>query len=206
NNKNFILAIVLSLAVLLGWQFLYVRPMQERARLQQETEAMRNPPKPATAGTPAPSAPAGSQAVQPHQAAPGFTYPTPRAAIAATPRVAIDSPALTGTINLKGGRIDDVVLKHYKETVDPQSPNVVLLSPSGSPQPYFALTGWLPAQPGIAIPDGNTLWEQEGTGPLTADRPVTLRYDNGQGLIFRRTIAIDSHYMFTISDEVENKS
>src|SRR5215470_16276421 len=109
NNKNFILAIVLSLAVLLGWQFLYVRPMQERARLQQETEAMRNPPKPATAGIQAPSAPAGSQAAQPQQAGPGFTYPTREAAIAATPRVPVDSPALTGSINLKGGRIDDAV-------------------------------------------------------------------------------------------------
>jgi YidC/Oxa1 family membrane protein insertase len=206
NNKNFILALVLSLVVILGWQFLYVRPMQERARQQQEIEALRNPPKPATAGTTAPSAPATSPAVQPQQPGSGFAYPTREAAIAATSRVAIDSPALTGSINLKGGRIDDAVLKGYKETVDPESPNVVLLSPSGSPQPYFALTGWLPAQPGIAIPDGNTLWEQEGSGPLTAARPVTLRYDNGQGLIFRRTIAIDDHYMFTITDEVENKS
>jgi YidC/Oxa1 family membrane protein insertase len=205
NNKNLILAIVLSLAVLMAWQFLYVRPMQERARQQQEIEATRNPPKPA-AGTPAPSAPAGSPAPQTQQPGSGFTYPTREAAIAATPRVAIDSPAITGSINLKGGRIDDAVLKNYKETVDPQSLNVVLLSPSGSPHPYFALTGWLPAQPGIAIPDGNTVWEQEGTGRLTASHPVTLRYDNGQGLIFRRTIAIDSHYMFTIADEVENKS
>jgi YidC/Oxa1 family membrane protein insertase len=206
NNKNFILAIALSLAVLLGWQFLYVRPMQERARMQQEIEAMRNPPKPATASTTPPSAPAGSPAIQPQQAGPGFTYPTREAAIAATPRVPVDSPALSGSINLKGGRIDDAVLKDYKETVDPQSPNVVLLSPSGGPQPYFALTGWLPAQPGIAIPDANTVWEQEGTGRLTATNPVTLRYDNGQGLIFRRIIAIDSQYMFTVTDEVENKS
>src|SRR5262245_36053200 len=103
NNKNFILAIVLSLAVLLGWQFFYMRPMQQRAqeqaRQQQEIEAMRNPPKPATAGTEAPSAPAGSPAAQPQQAGPSITYPTRQAAIDATSRVPIDSPALTGSIN-----------------------------------------------------------------------------------------------------------
>jgi YidC/Oxa1 family membrane protein insertase len=208
NNKNFFLAIALSLAVLLGWQFLYVRPMQERARQQQEIEAMRNPPKPATAETLAPSGPAGSPAIETQQAGQGVTFPTREAAIAATPRVAIDSPALTGSINLKGGRIDDAVLKHYKETVELDSPNVVLLSPSGSPHPYFALTAWLPApgQPAVAVPDGSTIWEQEGTGPLTAGHPVTLHYDNGQGLIFRRTFSIDDHYMFTVTDEVENKS
>src|SRR5215475_1259908 len=130
NNKNFIIAIVLSLAVLLGWQFLYVRPMQERARQQQEIEAMHNPPKPATSGTTAPSAAGASPGLQAQQPGQGVTFPTREAALAATPRVPIDSPALTGSINLKGGRIDDVVLKHYKETVDPQSPNVVLLSPS----------------------------------------------------------------------------
>src|SRR5215469_16121982 len=107
NNKNFVLAIALSLAVLLGWQFLYVRPMQERAQKQQEIEALRNPPKPATASTAAPGAPvapgasAGSPAIQPQQAGSSFTYPTRKAAIAATKRVPIDSPALTGSINLK---------------------------------------------------------------------------------------------------------
>jgi YidC/Oxa1 family membrane protein insertase len=205
NNKNFILAIALSLAVLVGWQFLYVRPMQERARMQQEIEAMRNPPKPATASTAAPGAPAESPAMQPQQTGPGLTYPTREAAIAATPRVAIDSPALTGSINLKGGRIDDVVLRNYTETVNPDSPKVVLLSPSGSPEPYFAVTGWLNQQ-NAPVTGDNTLWEQEGTGALTAEHPVVLRHDNGQGLIFRRTISVDDRYMFTVKDSVENVS
>jgi YidC/Oxa1 family membrane protein insertase len=205
NNKNFILAIALSLAVLLSWQFFYMRPMQERARQQQEIEAMRNPPKPATAETAAPSAPAGSPAIQTQQAGQGVTFSTREAAIAATPRVAIDSPALTGSINLKGGRIDDVVLRGYTETVNPDSPKVVLLSPSGSPEPYFAVTGWLNQQ-NLPVTGDNAQWEQEGTGALTAAHPVVLRYDNGQGLIFRRTILVDDRYMFTVTDSIENKS
>ncbi len=204
NNKNFILAIALSLAVLMGWQFLYMRPMQERARQQQAIEQMRNPPKPAAETSNAPSAPGGQAALQP-QTGPGITFASREAAIAASPRVAIDSPSLLGSINLKGGRIDDVVLRNYNETVNPDSPKVELLSPSGSPHPYFAVTGWL-AQPGVAVPDANTVWEQEGTGKLTANQPVVLRYDNGQGLVFRRTFAVDSHYMFTVTDAVENKS
>jgi YidC/Oxa1 family membrane protein insertase len=205
NNKNFFLAIALSLAVLLAWQFLYVHPMQERARMQQEIEATRNPPKPAAAETTAPRAPAGSPAIQPQQAGPAFSYPTREAAIAATSRVPIDSPALTGSINLKGGRIDDVVLRGYTETVNPDSPKVVLLSPSGSPEPYFAVTGWLNQQ-NVPVTGDNTRWEQEGTGALTAAHPVVLRYDNGQGLIFRRTISVDDRYMFTVADSVENQS
>ena len=133
-------------------------------------------------------------------------YATREDAIAASPRIPIDSPALLGSINLKGARIDDVILRDYKETVIPNSPDVVLLSPSGSPHPYFTYTGWLTNEPGVKLPNENTPWQQEGTGPLTATHPVVLRYDNGEGLIFHRTISVDDHYMFTISDQVENKT
>ena len=138
-------------------------------------------------------------------ATPAVTTVSREAALAASPRVRIDSPDLLGSINLKGARIDDVILRNYDETVNPDSPKVVLLSPSGSPHPYFALTGWL-GQPGVVLPSASTLWEQEGTGPLTATHPVVLRYDNGQGLVFRRTFSVDDHYMFTVADEVENKA
>ncbi|MGO9364386.1 MAG: membrane protein insertase YidC [Rhodomicrobium sp.] len=205
NNRNFILAVVLSLAVLLAWQVLYVKPMAERARLQQHTEAAQNAPNPSAGETSTPGAPIAQPAAA-EQSAPAPAFATREAAIAASPRVEIDSPALLGSINLKGARIDDVVLRDYTETVNPKSPKVVLLSPSGSPHPYFTYTGWWSKEPGVKLPGEDTLWQQEGTGPLTATHPVVLRYDNGEGLIFRRTISIDDHYMFTISDEVENKS
>ncbi len=206
NNRNFILAIVLSLAVLFGWNFFYLRPI-EKARQQQSIEATRNLPKPAPSEANAPGAPAetGSPAIAPAPA-PAATYATRDAALAASPRVKIETPALLGSINLKGGRIDDAVLRHYTETVNPDSPKVVLLSPSGSPEPYFTITGWWTNQPGVVLPGENTLWEQVGTGPLTPSHPVVLRYDNGAGLIFKRTVSVDDYYMFTISDEVENKT
>ena len=207
NNRNFILAIALSLAVLIGWQFLYMGPAQ-KAR-QQAIEAARNAQQTQPAQTEA-QAPGGqpsspSPAVQ-TASAPAAAFLSREAAIAASPRVKIDSPALLGSINLKGGRIDDLVLRDYTVSVDPNSPNVDLLSPSGSPHPYFAFTGWLTNEPGVPVPTESTLWEQDGKGPLTAISPVELRWDNGAGLIFHRKISVDSHYMFTISDEIENKS
>jgi YidC/Oxa1 family membrane protein insertase len=205
NNRNFILAIALSLAVLIGWQFLYMGPAQ-KAR-QQAIEAARNAQQTQTAKTeaqsPAREASPPSPAVE-APSVPSVAYPSREVAIAASPRVKIDSPALIGSINLKGGRIDDLVLRDYKVSVEPDSPKVDLFSPEGSPHPYYAFTGWR-KEPGVT-PDENTDWKQEGSGPLTAIAPVMLRWDNGAGLIFRRKISVDTNYMFTISDEVENKS
>jgi YidC/Oxa1 family membrane protein insertase len=112
---------------------------------------------------------------------------------------------LHGSIALKGGRIDDVALVRYHETVDPLSPTIVLLSPPGSPQPYYAEVGWVgTAGSNVKVPGPDTEWQQEGSGRLRVDEPVTLVYDNTAGLIFRRTISVDDRYLFTISDEVKN--
>jgi len=207
-NRNFILAVALSFAVVIGWDLLYLQPSMDKARKQQQIEATQNPPKPTQGETAAPGAspvsPGSPAAAGQPALSPAFA--TRGEAIAASPRVVIDSPALQGSINLKGARIDDVVLRNYHETVNPKSPEVVLLSPSGSPHPYFTYTGWWSNEPGVKLPGEDTLWQQEGTGRLTAAHPVVLRYDNGAGLIFRRTISVDDHYMFSIADEVENKT
>jgi YidC/Oxa1 family membrane protein insertase len=139
-------------------------------------------------------------------AAPPVAEPRSReAAIAAAPRVPIETPRVAGSISLKGGRIDDVSLAQYHETIDPNSPAIVLLSPSGSPHPFYAEFGWsAPAGADIKVPGADTVWTREGAGPLTPGRPVTLRYDNGQGLEFRRTISVDDKYLFTLRDEVTN--
>ena len=127
------------------------------------------------------------------------------AALEASPRIRIESPRISGSIALKGARIDDLALEKYRETVDPKSPAIVLFSPSQTAAPYYAEFGWVPATGSTSrIPDQNTMWQQEGSGALTPTSPVTLKYDNGDGLTFRRTIAIDDRYLFTIKDEVSN--
>jgi YidC/Oxa1 family membrane protein insertase len=207
SQKNLLLAIVLSVGVLLLWQMFYAGPkmreeQERRQRIQQEqaTQPKEQPGAPRPAVAPG-AAPQPGVAMPP----PGQTLPTRAAAIATSQRVPIETSSLRGSIALVGGRIDDLVLAKYRETVDPKSPNVVLFSPSGAPHPYYAEYGWVSGgganQP---LPGRDTVWRLEKGGTLTPTSPVTLAWDNGQGLVFRRTIAVDADYLFTVTDEVEN--
>ncbi|MCB5173985.1 MULTISPECIES: membrane protein insertase YidC [Microvirga] len=202
DNRNLIVAIVLSVAVLIGWQYFFAAPEAERQRLanQQQQSTQVNP-----------TAPTPSQAGGPSAPVPGTVPGAPvapvvesrEAALARSPRVAIDTPSIAGSINLRGGRVDDVALKHYRETVDPRSPNIVLFSPSGSPNPYYADFGWVGTQAG-PLPGPDTIWTADKQ-TLTPSSPVTLTWDNGQGLVFRRIVSVDEKSMFTVKNEVENR-
>ncbi|MEP9377560.1 membrane protein insertase YidC [Aquabacter sp. CN5-332] len=210
DNKNMFIAIGLSLAILIGWQYFFGIPQAEKQRqaaeqqriVQQAEQAQQQAQQQAASTAPG----AGGVAV------PGSTaaQTTPRAltreqALAATPRVAIDTPRLKGSISLKGGRVDDLSLLDYHETVDPKSPNIVLLAPAGSPHPFYAEFGWTSA-PGVNVklPGADTVWTATASA-LTPNAPLVLTYDNGEGLLFKRTYTIDDHYMFAMKDEVENK-
>lgn len=203
-NRNMVLAIALSALVLFGWQYFIGMPKVEKekeaARVQQTQQQAQQPSQTAPAGKPA-AAPGTPQS----GSAPAGTM-TRAAALAASPRVAIETPHIKGSIALKGARIDDVSFVTYRETVDPKSPNIILLSPSGGPQPFYAEFGWVNAAGGTAkLPDANTVWTAQSSGPLTPAHPLTLTWDNGDGLVFKRTIAVDDKYMFTLTDAVENK-
>ncbi|MBB5753855.1 membrane protein insertase YidC [Prosthecomicrobium pneumaticum] len=198
-NRNLIIAIALSIAVLIGWQYLVAGPQLERARQQAAIAEAQNPATvPAAPGEGAPKAAA------PSGGAAGVTVESRDAALAATPRVPIETAELTGSINLVGGRIDDLRLDHYRETVDPNSPAIVLLSPAAGPNGYFAEFGWIGGAGGPPVPGPDTVWTLEAGTTLSTGNPVTLRYDNGAGLVFHRTIAIDEHYMFTVTERIEN--
>ncbi len=207
DHKNTILAIVLSGLVLLGWQYFFGLPQMEKQRQQQQQQQQAHPGAPAPAATPTqPGAAPTPQA--PGQVPPAATA-TPQlsreAALVASPRVPIQTPSLAGSIALKGGRIDDLSLSHYRETVDPKSPAIVLLSPSGSPHPFYAEFGWVAGGgSAVKVPTADTLWQQQGSGALGIDKPVTLTWDNGDGLTFKRTISVDDKYLFTVKDEVAN--
>ena len=207
DNRNTILAVILSGLVLIAWQYFYNVPQMEKQRAEAQRQAELQKPTPqATPGTTPQAgsvpAPAGTATTQPASAAPVISR---EAALEASPRIRIESPRISGSIALKGARIDDLALEKYRETVDPKSPAIVLFSPSQTAAPYYAEFGWVPATGSTSrIPDQNTMWQQEGSGALTPTSPVTLKYDNGDGLTFRRTIAIDDRYLFTIKDEVSN--
>jgi len=208
DNRNTILAVILSGLVLIAWQYFYNVPQMERQRAQNQMQAELQKPTPQSApgATPSGSAPSPA-ATAPGTAQPASAAPVVSrdAAIAATPRIKIDTPRLTGSISLKGARIDDLSLVQFRDTVDPTSPAIVLFSPSGTASPYYAEFLWIPASGSTAkIPGSETVWEQEGSNNLTPTTPVTLKYDNGDGLTFRRTISVDDRYLFAIKDEVAN--
>ncbi|MFK7792621.1 MAG: membrane protein insertase YidC [Devosiaceae bacterium] len=205
-NRNYILAIALSLLILVGWQYLYVGPQMEAERAALEAEMGTTPD-----GTPVvvdESAPgvAGAVTLSPG----GSIVPTAmdrEAIIANGDRITIETSHITGTIALQGARIDDIHLVEYQETLDEDSDTVILFSPSGSDDPFYAEFGWAQGAGGAAtLPTAETMWQVEGNSTLTATTPVTLTYDNGEGLTFRRIISVDEDYMFTVRQEVENTS
>jgi YidC/Oxa1 family membrane protein insertase len=213
DQKNTILAIVLSAIVLIGWQFFIGMPQMERQRqeaLLKQQQAQQTQPPQAAPGQAAPSpAPAPAPAKPPGQQ--DVTTPAEQksreVALAASPRIQIETPEIKGSIDLRGGRIDDISLTRYRETVDPHSPAIVLLAPAGSTHPFYAEFGWVGAAgANVKAPGPETLWEQEGSGALSPGHPIALVYDNGEGLKFRRTIAVDDKYLFTLRDEVTNST
>jgi YidC/Oxa1 family membrane protein insertase len=206
DNKNTILAIALSALVLLGWQYFFAVPQekarQEQLQAQQQKQSVPTPAQPGQPPTQAATPQIPGQAAAPSAAT---TVDRP-AALAASPRVTIATDTLQGSIALKGGRIDDLALVKFRETVDPKSPPIVLLSPSGTADPFYAEFGWTGATgTTVKLPASETVWKQTGSGPLSVGHPVTLTYDNGEGLEFHRTITVDDKYLFTIKDDVSNK-
>jgi hypothetical protein len=134
---------------------------------------------------------------------------TPGAAAGDVP-VADEPPRLSGSVSLLGGVFDDIGLKDYHETLDANSPEVKVLTheTNDTIKPYWANFGWRSAAgaTGPALPGYDALWTIEKGDKLTATTPVTLRWDNGAGLIFRREIAVDDNFMFTVTQSVENQT
>jgi YidC/Oxa1 family membrane protein insertase len=200
DQKNFIVAIVLSVLIIVGWQ------------------AAFPPAKPPVDGTPqqtatqpgAPAAPNGQPGAPGTQPGPGAVPPQQRVvgrseAVALTPRVTFNTAELTGSISLKGARIDDVQLVKYRETIDPKSPPVPVLSPVGSAHPYYAEFGWSSSDAAIKVPGPETVWTADQP-TVAPGKPVRLTWDNGEGLVFALTVSIDEFFMFDVKQSVENKT
>ncbi|HTO31199.1 MAG TPA: membrane protein insertase YidC [Pararhizobium sp.] len=197
NNRNYFVAIALSVFILIGWQFLYVNPKIEKDRIA--TEAQQT--------TTADGTPAASGQVQPtaNGAVPGAVE-TRDQAVAKSARVIIDTAALSGSINLTGGRFDDLKLKEYHETVDDKSPLITLFSPSDTQDGYFTELGFIGTDATGTMPGPQTVWTLAGGDKLTASTPVTLSYTNEKGVVFTRTISVDEHFMFQVTDSIKNGS
>ena len=192
DTKNIVLAVLLSALVLIGWTVVADRFFPEAAPQAVTTAAPA--PVPGAPGVPA----ATAAGVAPAIAGPGAIQPRD-AALAASPRVAIATPRLKGSINLVGARFDDLVLPDYRQTKDKSSPPVRLFSPSRTADAQFAQFGWV----GALAPPATAQWTADHPA-LTVAAPVTLSWTSPQGLVFRQRISIDRDYLFTVEQSVEN--
>ena len=185
NNKNLILAMVLSALVMGVWLILFPQPVPPVATTDPAAVVAEGD---ATVTT------------DPVTGLPEVA-PVPESA-----RLEIETGRLSGSIALRGGRIDDLSLTEYRETRDAGSDNVRLLSPYGESKPYYALFGWVPAGSLTFedVPGPGTEWTAAADAKLAPGKPVTLRWDNGKGLIFLREISVDENYLFTVTETVEN--
>ncbi len=213
-QRNLLLAIVFSVAVLLGYQFLFEQPRIERERAaQQAAEAERRAAgetvetaRPATppaggagSGAVLPGVPGGTVGLPP---APGVAPSAPPAAT--EPRVRIDSSRLKGSLSLKGARIDDLLLTDYRETIEDDSAQITLFAPPGSGAPYFAQFGWVATDTDVVTPTPETVWTSP-SGTLEPERPLALSWNNGAGLAFTQEITLDRDYMFKVTQRVTNR-
>ncbi|MGV2121947.1 membrane protein insertase YidC [Agrobacterium vitis] len=199
NNRNYLIAIALSVMVVLGWQFFYMNPRIEAQRQAEQAQQAQQAKTPATQATPGAAV---------NGALPGQTQASATTsredAVAKSARVEINTEALSGSINLTGARLDDLRLKGYHETVDKTSPIITLLNPADTKDGYFAEIGFIGGEKSGSVPGPSTVWTVKDGQTLTETTPVTLTYTNETGLTFSRKISVDKHYMFTIEDTVAN--
>ena len=198
-QRNLILAIVLSVTIIIAFQYFYELPRIQEAQQRQAEIAE-------TVEGEAPAVGADAEGVRPQP--PGSAAPAVEAsreqAVAGSPRLPFDNGRVRGSIALQGGRIDDLVLPDYRVGLEPGSPPVSLLNPPGTPDPYFAEFGWVPAESGIPAPDSGSVWQTDAER-LTPDQPVTLRLETDGGLVYEREIALDDDYLFTVTQRVINQ-
>jgi YidC/Oxa1 family membrane protein insertase len=201
-QKNLILAIVLSAIVFFGWQFLVIDPRKPAP--PPPTQEQPSNGEVAQTGPVDPLEPVATTGAE-LEPAEGAVSGLPRAeALAASERITINTPRLSGSIALTGAVIDDVLFKDYRETVDLESPNITLFNPTGSRDAYLAKFGWS-KQKNIAVPQSDSVWTAN-RNVLTPDSPVTLSWNNGAGLVFEQEISLDQDFMFSVIQRVRNRA
>jgi YidC/Oxa1 family membrane protein insertase len=192
-NRNVIIAVILSTAILIGWSMYFENPdeaQRKRLELQGKTETQTNIQKPETPQT-------------------AKTNPTKgisrNDALKETDRVFIENSNLSGSISLRGALIDDIILKNYRETLDKSSKPIVVLSPKKSEDGYFVESGWATTKSDVKVPDNNSVWQIREGKKLTPASPVTLEWNNREGVVFSKKIEVDDKYLFKITETIRNE-
>ena len=195
-NKNLILATVLSCVVLVVWLYIFPPSSQVENFSNNDSSAENT---------------LNSGSNQESISTPTIEISKEESrelALEKSERVQIETKRLSGSISLNGGRIDDLKLLDYNVRLNDESEKVTLLSPAGAPNAYFTMYGWAPAGSlnFDEVPGASTKWNVDGNSILTESTPISLTWDNKAGLTFRRDISIDKDYLFSITQTVENNS
>ena len=192
-NKNVIIAVLLSTAILIGWSMYFENPdeaQRKRLEIQGKTETQTNIQKPETPQT--------------GKAVPAKAI-SRSDALKESDRVFIENSNLSGSISLRGALIDDIILKNYRETLDKSSKPIVVLSPKKSEDGYFVESGWATTKSDIKVPDNNSVWQIREGKKLTPSSPVTLEWNNREGVVFSKKIEVDDKYLFKITETIRNE-
>ena len=192
-NRNVIIAVILSTAILIGWSMYFENTdeaQRKRLEIQGKTETQTNIQKPETPQT-------------------GKVNPTKAIsrsdALKESDRVFIENSNLSGSISLRGALIDDIILKNYRETLDKSSKPIVVLSPKKSEDGYFVESGWATTKSDVKVPDNNSVWQIREGKKLTPASPVTLEWNNREGVVFSKKIELDDKYLFKITETIRNE-
>ena len=192
-NRNVIIAVILSTAILIGWSMYFENPdeaQRKRLEIQGKTETQTNIQKPETPQT--------------GKAVPAKAI-SRSDALKESDRVFIENSNLSGSISLRGALIDDIILKNYRETLDKSSKPIVVLSPKKSEDGYFVESGWATTKSDIKVPDNNSVWQIREGKKLTPSSPVTLEWNNREGVVFSKKIEVDDKYLFKITETIRNE-
>jgi YidC/Oxa1 family membrane protein insertase len=192
-NRNVIIAVILSTAILIGWSMFVENPNEvnkNKLDAQTKTEVQTNIQKP--------------DAPQTTKANPTKSI-SRNDALKESDRVFIENSNLSGSISLRGALIDDIILKNYRETLDKSSKSIVVLSPKKSENGYFVESGWATAKSDIKVPDNNSVWQIREGKKLTPTSPITLEWNNREGIVFSKKIELDDKYLFKITETIRNE-
>jgi len=196
DNKNVFVAIALSMSVLLFWGAFFETPKKDNQNLKSNNQIQQK---------------TGDSIALSTNQAPSINQIdiekklSREESINKSNRIKIENENIVGSISLEGGLIDDISFKNHKQKVDGKK-NIEFLNPSQSENGFYIESGWAGIGNNIKVPTKNSKWEVEGNKTLTDKSPVTIKWDNKEGIIFKKKIELDEKYLFKISQEIQNKS
>ncbi len=188
DTKNVLMAVILSTIVLIFWATFFEQPIVENQNSKEQVPNNQDLSSPSIDEKDTINEITRSEIVR------------------NTNRIKLENKNIKGSISLQGAIIDDIIFKNYKENLDSED-KVAFLNPKNSSKEYYIETGWASnGNEKAKLPLDNSIWKVNGNTTLTPNNPVTLEWDNKEGLIFTKKIELDEKFLFNITQSIKNNS